>query len=371
MSSISEAWLVAPPTSQAVELTLLVPVYNELAMLPILHDRLRTVLDGLGITYELLFVDDGSRDGSDQYLVDLASAHPNIRVVRLSRNFGKEAALTAGLAQTNSQAVVILDADLQDPPELIPQMLTAWHAGADVVCMRRRTRAGETRTKRFSAHLFYRLLNRLSKVDIPEDTGDFRLLSRRAVEALNQLDERNRYMKGLFAWIGLPTRVIEYDRAPRAAGDTKWNYLGLLGLAFEGITSFSVAPLRMVTGLGLLTACIGMGFGLWIIAKTLLLGEPVQGYPSLVSLITFLGGIQLISVGVLGEYVGKTYFEAKHRPVYLIRDIVQSAQQSDPNLNCAPVAARSPDEPIATPPTLAITPAAPLPVSAINHPHQA
>ncbi|SHH84720.1 glycosyltransferase family 2 protein [Pollutimonas bauzanensis] len=329
MNALSDPWLPEPAQSQKPLLSVVIPVYNERPVLPLLYERLRAVLDALdGIRHELVLVDDGSRDGSGDYLAGLAARTPRVKAVRLSRNFGKEAALTAGLAQARGDAVVILDADLQDPPELIPQMLDAWRAGADVVCMRRRSRAGETWFKRGSAHLFYRLLNRISDVDIPEDTGDFRLLSRQAVDALEQLGERKRYMKGLFAWIGLPTRVIEYDRAPRAAGASKWDYLGLLGLAFEGITSFSVAPLRLTMGAGIVTALAGILYGLWIVAKTLVLGDPVQGYPSLISVMTFLGGIQLISIGLLGEYVGKTYFEAKQRPVYLIRDVVQARAKS-------------------------------------------
>lgn len=328
MNDVSHTWLPQLRAAPSVTLSVVIPVYNERPVLPMLYQRLRAVLDPLNIDYELVLIDDGSRDGSGDYLVGLATEVSIIKAVRLSRNFGKEAALTAGLAQARGDAVIILDADLQDPPELIPQMLEAWRAGADVVCMRRRSRAGETWFKRSSAHVFYRLLNHISDVDIPADTGDFRLLSRQAVDALDQLGERKRYMKGLFAWIGLPTQFIEYDRAARAAGTSKWDYLGLLGLAFEGITSFSIAPLRLTMGVGLLTALAGILFGLWIIAKTLVLGDPVQGYPSLISVMTFLGGIQLISIGLLGEYVGKTYFEAKQRPVYLIRDVVQKRRHA-------------------------------------------
>ncbi|RTZ45572.1 glycosyltransferase [Candidimonas sp. SYP-B2681] len=312
-------------------LSVVVPVYNERPVLPLLLERLQRVLSSLDINYELVMVDDGSRDGSGEYLVHLALASSTIKTIRLSRNFGKEAALTAGIVEASGDAIIIIDADLQDPPELIPDMLQAWRDGAEVVCMKRRTRAGETTAKRISAHLFYRLLNRISAVDIPEDTGDFRLMSRQAVDAMNLLTERNRYMKGLFAWIGLPTTIIEYDRAPRAAGSSKWNYFGLSKLAFEGITSFSVAPLRLTMVAGVLTALAGILFGLWIVAKTLMLGEPVQGYPSIIALMTILGGVQLISIGLVGEYVGKTYLEAKQRPVYLIRDIIQkqaSARQS-------------------------------------------
>ncbi|HEY9279594.1 MAG TPA: glycosyltransferase family 2 protein [Eoetvoesiella sp.] len=331
MNAVSPNWLVNAPIAEPVVLSVVIPVYNERPVLPILYERLRRVLDPLRLPYELVMVDDGSRDGSGQYLVDLAATVPVIKAVRLSRNFGKEAALTAGLAQADGDAVIVLDADLQDPPELIPKMLEAWRAGADVVCMRRRSRAGETPFKKLSAHLFYRLLNRISDVNIPEDTGDFRLMSRQTVNALNQLPERNRYMKGLFAWVGLPTHVIEYDRAARAAGSTKWDLLGLLTLAFEGITSFSVAPLRVAMVAGLLTALAGICFGMWIVAKTLVLGDPVQGYPSMIAVMTFLGGVQLISIGLLGEYVGKTYFEAKQRPVYLIRDVVQNRAARRPS----------------------------------------
>lgn len=317
--------------SEKIVLSIVIPIYNERPVLPMLYARVRKVLEPLHISYELVLVDDGSKDGSGQYLVDLAVAAPSVKAVRLSRNFGKEAALTAGLAHAGGDAVIILDADLQDPPELIPEMLEAWRAGADVVCMRRRTREGETQFKVLSAHFFYRLLNRISDVDIPADTGDFRLMSRQAVDAINQLNERNRYMKGLFAWVGLPTHVIEYDRAPRMAGTSKWDVLGLVKLAFEGITSFSVAPLRLSMVAGLLTALAGILFGLWIIAKTLVLGDPVQGYPSMISIMTFLGGVQLISIGLLGEYVGKTYFEAKQRPVYLIRDIIHNRVSTRPS----------------------------------------
>lgn len=304
--------------------SVVIPVYNELAVLPLCHASTAAALEPLGLPYELLFVDDGSQDGSGDYLAELAHTTPSIKLVRLSRNFGKEAAMTAGIEQASGAAVIVLDADLQDPPELIPGMIDAWRDGADVVCMRRRVRAGESWAKRTSAHVFYRLLSRISCVPIPADTGDFRLLSRRAVDALRQLPERNRYMKGLFAWIGLPTRVLEYDRAPRAAGSTKWNYFGLLRLAFEGITSFSVAPLHWATALGLLAAGSGGAFGIWIVIKTLFLGSAVEGYPSLVAIITFLGGVQLLTIGLLGEYVGKVYLETKQRPLYVIRDVINT-----------------------------------------------
>lgn len=333
MNAVVSEWQTTPRQSRRLMLSVVVPVYNERQVLPMLYSRLRKVLDAEDIGYEIVLVDDGSRDGSGEYMVELAMQTSMVKAIRLSRNFGKEAALTAGLAQAEGNAVIILDADLQDPPELIPQMLQVWQKGADVVCMKRRVREGETWAKRASAYAFYRLLNRISQVAIPEDTGDFRLMSRRALDALNQLPERNRYMKGLFAWVGYPTQVLEYDRACRAAGTTKWDYLGLMGLAFEGITSFSVAPLRWMTAVGLFTAFMGALFGIWIVVKTMVMGSDVSGYPSLVAIITFLGGIQLLSIGVVGEYVGKTYFEAKQRPLYLIKDVVKQRSGTAVNVS--------------------------------------
>ena len=305
-------------------LSIIIPVYNEREVLPLCLQRLNEVVKQLNTTTELLFIDDGSCDGSADYLARQVTMDTSIRVIRLSRNFGKEAALTAGIDYATGEAVVILDADLQDPPELIPKMIEQWRKGADVVLMQRRSRAGESWFKRTTSHLFYRLLQHLSRSQIPMDTGDFRLMSRRAVEALKQLPERNRFMKGLFAWIGMPTVILKYDRDPRAAGTSKWDYLGLLRLALEGITSFSIRPLRWAMGLGLIAALIGGTFGLWITFKAFMLGDPVHGYPSLISVITFLGGIQLIALGIIGEYVGKTYIESKQRPNYLICEITRA-----------------------------------------------
>lgn len=311
-------------TSVKPELSILVPLYNELEVLPLCLERLRQVLASTMLEYEIIFVDDGSNDGSRDYLAILASIHSNLKVIRLSRNFGKEAAMSAGLAYCLGKATIIMDADLQDPPELIPQMLDAWRAGADVVTMRRKLRTGESWHKRLSAHLYYRLLNSLSDVAIPADTGDFRLLSAAAVYALNQLPERSRYMKGMFAWIGLPTTEILYERKPRAAGKTKWNYGDLFGLAVEGITSFSTKPLRWASAAGLFVAAMGLAYGLFIAIKTIMIGESVPGYPSLIAVIAFLGGVQLITMGILGEYVGKSYLEAKQRPVFLVEKVLQS-----------------------------------------------
>lgn len=312
-----------PP--RPVQLSVVICFLNEREALPLCHARLRQVLDALQEPWEIVFVDDGSQDGSAEYVAGLMAREPGLKLVRLSRNFGKEAAMTAGLEHATGAAVILLDADLQDPPELIPDMVRAWREGADVVGMRRRSRAGEGWFKRASAYAYYRLLSRLSRAAIPPDTGDFRLMSRRAVDALLRLPERCRYMKGLYAWVGMPTRVIDYDRAPRAAGATKWNVFALLRLALEGITSFSIAPLRWATVAGVTAALLGALFGIVIIFKTLIHGDDVQGYPSLMAMITFLSGIQLITIGLLGEYMGKTYMESKQRPVYLVRDVQHSA----------------------------------------------
>jgi len=309
-------------------LSILVPVYNEREVLPLAFERISQVMAATGLSYEVVFVDDGSRDGSSLYLVQLASEHANICSVQLSRNFGKEAAMSAGLHYCRGEATVILDADLQDPPELIGQMVEAWRAGADVVAMRRKNRLGETWPKRASAHVYYRVLNYLSDINIPADIGDFRLISARVVKALCALPERVRYMKGLFAWVGYPTTVIDYVRDPRAAGQTKWNYFRLLAFAWEGICAFSVRPLRWVSGVGLLSALAGLVYGAVIVLEALVMGNPVPGYPSLIAFIIFLGGTQLIATGILGEYVGKTYLESKQRPVFLVERVVRSEASS-------------------------------------------
>lgn len=316
-------------TNELGLLSLVVPVFNERSMLPIFFEHVLPILSGLDIQSEIVLVDDGSEDGSAEFIRAVIEKQSSIRLVKLSRNFGKEAAVTAGFEHARGDAVLVLDADLQDPPECIPEMVRNWKSGFDVVLMQRRSRVGESFLKRWSAHLFYRLLNRTSRTEIPVDTGDFRLMSRRAVDALLQLGERNRYMKGLFAWVGMPTTIIEYDRALRVAGESKWDYPGLVGLALEGLTSFSVSPLRWATIVGLLAASVGGLFGVWIIAKAMLIGDPTNGYPSLIAIISFLGGIQLVSVGIIGEYVGKTYIETKQRPLYLIEEMVENREVSN------------------------------------------
>jgi glycosyltransferase involved in cell wall biosynthesis len=268
----------------------------------------------------VLYVDDGSRDDTWAVLQDLAATDPSVQLVRLARNFGKEIALTAGLDAADADAVVILDADGQDPPELIPAFVERWRQGYDVVYGTRTRRDGESWIKRATAAAFYRVINRLSATPIPPDTGDFRLLSRRVVEALGQLRERQRFMKGLFAWVGFRQVALPYERAPRLAGASKFSYWRLWNLALEGITGFSTVPLRVATYVGFASAAAAFVYALWVVFKTLSWGEPVQGWPTMMAVILFLGGVQLMALGILGEYLGRLYLEAKQRPLYLVSD---------------------------------------------------
>jgi glycosyltransferase involved in cell wall biosynthesis len=299
-------------------LAIIVPAYNEAAVIESFHARLATVLDGLDARSTVIYVDDGSSDDTWQRLGAIAAADARASAMRLSRNFGKEAAMTAGFDAADADAVVIIDADLQDPPELIPTLVARWKEGYDVVYATRSERDGETRFKKFTSAAFYRVMERLSDTALPRDTGDFRLLSRRAVAALGGLRERQRFMKGLFAWIGYRQTSVAYHRDARFAGTTKWNYWRLGNLAIEGITSFSAAPLRVATWVGLTTAVVAFLYGLWVLLKVLFWGDPVRGYPTLMVVILFLGGVQLLALGVIGEYVGRTYAEAKHRPLYFV-----------------------------------------------------
>lgn len=301
-------------------LTVVVPAYNESAVLAAFHERLSKVLDQLPLPCDVLYVDDGSRDDTWSIMQSLAAADPRVGTLKLSRNFGKETALTAGLDHVDADAAVVIDADLQDPPELIPQLIEQWQAGYDVVYATRSARAGETGFKRFTAAAFYRTMEVMSDVAVPRDTGDFRLLSRRALDALSQLRERQRFMKGLFAWIGYRQTSIKYLRDPRLAGNTKWNYWRLSQLAIEGITSFSSAPLKLATWTGLAASVLAFLLGLKVLIKALLHGDPVPGYPSLMVVVLFLGGIQLLAIGVIGEYIGRNYAESKQRPLYFIEE---------------------------------------------------
>jgi glycosyltransferase involved in cell wall biosynthesis len=268
----------------------------------------------------VIYVDDGSSDATPRILKKLHVVVPAVAVVRFSRNFGQEQAMSAGLRLARGAAVIVIDSDLQDPPELIPSMVDAWREGADIVNMRRRSRDGETWLKRATAHAFYRVINRLSEVPIPEDVGDFRLLSRRAVNALNQLPERNRFMKGLFAWIGFRQVTLDYCRDARAAGKSKWRYWRLWNFALEGITGFSTAPLKVAAYVGFASATGALAYAMYFLLKTLTVGDPVPGFPTLIVTMLFFSGLQLMALGVVGEYVGRLFLESKRRPLYLIED---------------------------------------------------
>jgi glycosyltransferase involved in cell wall biosynthesis len=314
-----------------VTVSIIVPAFNEADGIVEFNRRLREVRGRLSETSEVVYVNDGSRDDTMAVLRALRERDPTITIVNLSRNFGKEIALTAGLDYSCGDAAIVIDADLQDPPELIPTLIARWREdGADVVFAQRRSRAGEGWVKKSTAYGFYRVLNSVSGQQVPVDTGDFRLLSRRVVEAVKQLREHHRFMKGLFAWVGFRQVAVPYERAPRLAGETKWNYWKLLNLSIEGITSFSIAPLRAASYIGLITATIAVIYGLYIMGRTILFGNPVAGYPSLLVIVLFLGGVQLLSLGIIGEYVGRIFNETKQRPLYLV-DSVLSGKTSMPS----------------------------------------
>ncbi|QNK02712.1 glycosyltransferase family 2 protein [Dyella telluris] len=301
-------------------LTVVVPAYNEAAVLEIFHARLGSVLAELPLDCDVLYIDDGSSDTTWELIGALAARDSRIGALKLSRNFGKEAALTAGLDHVDADAAVVIDADLQDPPELIPALVERWREGFDVVYATRSAREGETGFKKFTSALFYRSMERVSDTRLPRDTGDFRLLSRRALDALHQLRERQRFMKGLFTWIGYRQTAVHYLREPRQAGVTKWNYWRLLQLAIEGFTSFSTAPLRLATWVGMAASLLAFLFGIWVFGKALLFGDVVHGYPSLMVVILFMGGVQMLALGVIGEYLGRNYAESKQRPLYFIEE---------------------------------------------------
>ncbi len=330
---------MAAPTAtrrEAPTLSVVVPAFNEEEVLPALHARLSAVMAALGERWELVLVNDGSRDRTLAVMQSLRKADPHVAVLNLSRNFGKEIATTAGLDHARGEAVVVIDADLQDPPELIPELVRLWRQGFDTVYAQRRARAGETWLKRTTATAFYRLIARVSHVEVPRDTGDFRLMSRRVVEALRQLREQHRFMKGLFAWVGFPSTALVYDRAPRLAGSTKWNYWKLWNFALEGITSFTVMPLRVATYLGLF---VGLGAAVYlavVVIRTLLFGNPVAGYPSLMTVVLFMGGAQLVTLGVIGEYLGRVFNETKGRPLYFVERYEPAEPPGHPIAAAAP-----------------------------------
>lgn len=313
-----------------ITISIVIACYNEEDVLETCHEQVTQAIEGLSQNFEIIYVDDGSTDKTYDILKDLQHTDDRITLISLSRNFGKEAAMTAGLDHVDSDAVILLDADLQDPPALIPDIIKVWQdTNADVVYGQRTFREGETWFKKATAGSFYRLINFLltERVEIPKDTGDFRLMNRRAVEALRVLGERTRFMKGLFAWIGYKQVAFRYHRAPRTAGETKWNYSRLGDFAIEGITSFSTKPLRFSSLCGIAVSIFAFIFGLYTIIKTLLTGAETPGWASLVVITTFIGGVQLLSIGILGEYVGRIFRETKQRPIYFANEISKAPSQ--------------------------------------------
>ncbi len=302
-------------------ISIVIPCYNEQDNLAPFLARLHAVLDNeSGIRLEIIAINDGSTDHTLTRLHELRATYPRLRVIDLSRNFGKEAALTAGLDHAQGAAVIPIDADLQHPPELIPAMLQQWRAGFDVVLARRRDRQHESWLKRHTTRLFYRLQQRIARPPIPADVGDFRLMDRRVVDALRGLRESQRFMKGLFTWVGFNTTTLDYDVAPRQHGQTSFHPFKLIGLAVDGITSFSVAPLRLASIFGFIIALLALGYASIILIQTLIFGIDQPGYASLIVTILFIGGVQLISIGILGEYIGRIYAEVKGRPLYIVRN---------------------------------------------------
>lgn len=300
-------------------ISILIPAYNEHESLPLLYDRLIKLMNSQAkYDFEVLFVNDGSKDNTLDLIKFLRKKDPRINYVNLSRNYGKEVAMAAGFDYVKGDALVLMDADLQDPPELIPEMIKYWEEGYDDVYARRKSRKGESPLKKLTSWGFYRVLQSMTNIEIQKDTGDFRLLDRRCVEAIKQLRESQRYTKGLYSWIGYNKKEILYDRDPRIAGKTKWNYRRLINLSIDGITSFTTSPLRWAAILGIIISCAGFLYMLAIILKTLIYGVDVSGYASMMVVILFLGGIQLIFLGLIGEYLGRAFYEAKRRPLYFI-----------------------------------------------------
>lgn len=303
-----------------VGLSIVVPVHNEAEALPHLFRRLDDVLRAEGISYEIICVDDGSTDNTVEVLKQAGRKDPRIKTLVLSRNFGKEAALTAGLDAARGDAVVPMDADLQDPPEIIPKFLEHWRSGYDVVYAVRSDRGRDAWLKRSSSRGFYRVMHRLAGIEIPDNAGDFRLMDRRVVEAIRGLRERNRFMKGIFAWVGFPAVAVEYARPERVAGTTKFSYWRLWNFAIDGITGFSTLPLRLAGYVGLLVALLSLAYAAWLVVRTLVWGIDVPGYASVMVAVLFIGGVQMIMLGIIGEYLGRVFQETKGRPLYVVAD---------------------------------------------------
>lgn len=315
------------PMPQAAKIVVVVPFLNEAENLPVLYQRLCDVLAGEPAAFEVLFVDDGSTDGSADWARRLAAQDPRARLLRLSRNFGHQLAITAGMDHADGDAVVIIDADLQDPPELIPELLRRWREGHEIVYAVRSSRSGETWLKRLLAATFYKTFRRMANVDVPLDAGDFRLVDRKVIDALKQVRELHRFVRGLTCWVGFSQSAVRYERAPRHAGVTKYPVWKSMRLAWDAITSFSSTPLRFMTAIGLLVSLAGLLQAIRVVVDRLLYpGSMERGWASLVAITLFLGGVQLVSLGLIGQYVGRIFEESKKRPLYFVRETVGLSQ---------------------------------------------
>ena len=309
-------------------ISILIPAYNEQEVLGLLFERLSALADNNNdYRFEFLFVNDGSRDNTLEIIKQQAEKDSRVSYLNLSRNFGKETAMLAGFDYVRGDAMVIIDADLQDPPELIPEMIQYWEEGYDDVFAKRRNRAGESLLKKKTSQLYYRILQNSTNIPIQIDTGDFRLLDRRCIEALKQFRESERYTKGMFSWIGYKKKEILYDRDPRAAGETKWNYGKLINLAIDGITSFTTAPLRISTYFGAVISTIAFVYIAYLLVRPLFGIPTVPGYASTMAVILFMGGVQLLSLGIIGEYIARIFNETKKRPLYFVEKYHEAAHK--------------------------------------------
>ena len=303
------------------KISVLIPCHNEEKSLPLLYPELVKLMDSTpNYQWELMFVNDGSTDGTLEHLRQLRQQDQRVNFVDLSRNFGKEAAMLAGFDYVTGDCMVIIDADLQDPPELIPEMIKWWEQGYEDVYAKRKTRGRESWLRKRLSLMFYRLLQSSSRFDVLQNVGDFRLLDRSCINALRQMRESERYTKGMYSWIGFKKKEIEFDRGNRVAGSSSWSFRQLFSLAIDGITSFTSLPLRISTVVGFIVSMLAFIYMIYVFIKALIWGDPVQGYPSLVILLLFLGGIQLLSLGIIGEYIGRIYNETKNRPDYIVRN---------------------------------------------------
>lgn len=314
------------------KISIIIPAYNEEESLPILYERIEKLMDNMkNYDFEILFVNDGSRDKTIEIIKDMREKDNRISYVDFSRNFGKEIAMIAGLDYATGDCVIFMDADLQDPPELIPELVKHWEEGYDDVYAKRKSRKGETWLKKFTSKMYYKVLQKMTKVEIQKDTGDFRLLDRRCVNALKKLRESQRNTKSMFSWIGYKKKEVLYDRDPRVAGKTKWNYKKLIDLAIDGITSFTTSPLRLSTYIAIPTFILLFVYFIYVIIKSFVVHEAIQAYQAIILLILFFSGIQILLFGIVGEYLGRIFKETKNRPLYLVNEYNGKREMNEPD----------------------------------------